>query len=69
MLKMKLKIKASCPRHRGYNPEKDGEGGIKGNCAGCLAILGVFRQSEKLSNHAKAVQLLLDASRRTAAAP
>jgi hypothetical protein len=42
MLTIKLKAKLTCPKHKKFNPEKDGEGGIKGGCAVCFAIHDVW---------------------------
>jgi hypothetical protein len=39
MLKIRARFEAACPRHRLYNPEKHGEGGIKGGCECCGELL------------------------------
>lgn len=42
MLRIRAKWEAKCPRHPRYNPEKDGEGGIKGGCMSCRLLLQAF---------------------------
>lgn len=37
-LKVAERVKAKCERHPGYNPERDGRGGIKGGCATCFSL-------------------------------
>ena len=39
MLKIKTEVRAKCKRHPGYDPAKDGAGGIKDNCETCSALL------------------------------
>ena len=37
------RIKGRCSRHPAYNPVKDEQGGIKGGCSECEALLNAFR--------------------------
>jgi hypothetical protein len=39
---LNLKISLTCPRHRGYNPAKDGRSGIKAGCTYCERILEIY---------------------------
>lgn len=41
-LHVNLKKTLTCPRHRGYNPSKDGRAGIKGACTYCERILEIY---------------------------
>jgi hypothetical protein len=36
-------IKGRCPRHLAYNPVKDEQGGIKGECTACYKLLNAYR--------------------------
>ena len=37
------RIKGRCSRHPAYNPVKDEQGGIKGGCQECYALLNAYR--------------------------
>ncbi len=37
-----------CGKHPTYNPAEDGEGGIRGGCARCYALLSIQRQHTAL---------------------
>jgi hypothetical protein len=37
------RIKGRCSRHPAYNPVKDEQGGIKGGCNECEALLNAYR--------------------------
>ena len=37
------RIKGRCPRHLAYNPVKDEQGGIKGECTACYELLNAYR--------------------------
>ena len=37
------RIEGRCPRHRAYNPVKDEQGGIKGECPACYELLNAYR--------------------------
>lgn len=41
-LQIKLKWKGHCERHPKYNPEKTGQGGIRGGCPQCESLLEIF---------------------------
>lgn len=47
-LKLKFRESVSCPRHPRYNPELDGESGIKGGCLFCYRLLELLRIAFKL---------------------
>jgi len=38
MLQIKISWKGTCPHHPRYNPENDGEGGVKGRCEFCFLL-------------------------------
>jgi hypothetical protein len=37
------RIKGRCSRHPAYNPVKDEQGGIKGECPACYELLNAYR--------------------------
>ena len=37
------RIKGWCPRHLAYNPVKDEQEGIKGECTACYELLNAYR--------------------------
>jgi hypothetical protein len=37
------RIEGRCPRHRAYNPVKDEQGGIRGECPACYELLNAYR--------------------------
>jgi len=37
------RIKGRCSRHLAYNPVKDEQGGIKGECQACYELLNAYR--------------------------
>lgn len=41
-LKITLKYTITCPTHPKYNPEKDGQAGIKAGCLGCWAVSDAY---------------------------
>lgn len=41
---MALSIKISCPHHSRYNPERDGEAGIRGACKHCTSIFRIYQE-------------------------
>jgi hypothetical protein len=43
MLKLDLRWRGSCPRHKRYNPETEGEGGIKGGFTTCTLLFSCYR--------------------------
>lgn len=44
MYKATVKVHVRCPKHRLYNPEKQGEGAIKGGCTECNTVLQIQRR-------------------------
>jgi len=50
MLKIRIKENVKCPRHPRYNPELEGESGIKGGCVHCTALFGLFMRAAKLAD-------------------
>jgi hypothetical protein len=42
-LKIDERVKATCPRHARYNFERDGRGGIRGQCSGCFALFDLYQ--------------------------
>lgn len=50
-----------CPRHPGYNPTKQGEGGIRGNCPGCWKLYELEHAGRNLEKtRREAANLLAD---------
>src|SRR5215469_4196642 len=41
-LRVRRSVRVKCPRHAGYNPERDGAGAIRGGCRYCLAIYELY---------------------------
>jgi hypothetical protein len=48
--KINSRVEVKCEKHRLYNPEKDGRGGIKGNCARCLHLLAIYNTFLQFTN-------------------
>lgn len=44
-LRVKVAMKITCPRHRGYDPATQGEAGIRGGCSLCYQLLGVHNSA------------------------
>lgn len=42
MLKLTVKWKAKCKKHPRYDPQKEGEAGVKGGCAICLGLWNLY---------------------------
>jgi hypothetical protein len=42
-VRIAYRIEGRCSRHRAYNPMKDEQGGIKGECAACYELLNAYR--------------------------
>ncbi|HEY4051497.1 MAG TPA: hypothetical protein VGM27_31940, partial [Acidobacteriaceae bacterium] len=47
-LSVKERVKAKCPRHPRYNPERDGRGGIVGTCTACYSLYDPLEARNKL---------------------
>ena len=47
-LTVKERVKAKCPRHPRYNPERDGRGGIVGTCTACYRLYDLLEARNKL---------------------
>ena len=47
-LTVKERVKAKCPRHPRYNPERDGRGGIIGACTACYSLYDLLEARNKL---------------------
>jgi hypothetical protein len=54
-LKLNLKIKLTCPKHRKYNPELHGLGGIKGGCNHCSRLYVLHSSATDLQDCAAGV--------------
>ena len=52
-LTIRSRIAIKCEKHRLYNPEKDGQGGIKGNCARCSFLYTVYNTRQAILNAAR----------------
>lgn len=53
MLAIRFRWKGKCPKHPYYNPEKHGEGGIKGCCATCSVLFRVHQARHLLAQSAR----------------
>ncbi len=42
-VRVACRIEGRCSRHRAYNPMKDEQGGIKGECPACYKLLNAYR--------------------------
>jgi hypothetical protein len=42
-VRVAYRIEGRCSRHRAYNPMKDEQGGIKGECPACYELLNAYR--------------------------
>jgi hypothetical protein len=42
-VRVAYRIEGRCSRHRTYNPMKDEQGGIKGECPACYELLNAYR--------------------------
>ena len=49
-LTVKERVKGKCPRHPGYNPEREGRGGIKGTCTTCYSLYDLLEARNKLDS-------------------
>lgn len=60
MLTLKIDVRAKCERHPGYDPAKEGQGGIRAGCRRCEALLEVYLSTyDALRNvETEAAQLL-----------
>jgi hypothetical protein len=47
MYQVKRTFRGSCPRHRRYNPDTQGFGGIKGGCVVCKALFEIQEAARK----------------------
>jgi hypothetical protein len=45
MLTLKIDVRAKCERHPGYDPAKEGRGGIRAGCQRCEALLELYLSS------------------------
>lgn len=55
-LKIDMRLRLTCPRHRNYNAGTSGELAIKGGCRFCIQILEVDRLVEQLEEKTKSFQ-------------
>ena len=53
MLQLKRTFKGSCPKHRRYDPAREGLNAIKGGCAVCHALHEVHQAAAKLDHTAR----------------
>jgi len=52
-LKVNENVAAKCPKHLRYNPEIDGQGGIRGACSTCFDIYELHQARLKLEAAAR----------------
>src|SRR5579883_2214502 len=50
-----VRVKAKCPKHPRYNPEKQGPGGVKGGCPLCADLSLLHKSVMQLQRLQKAV--------------
>ena len=43
-LKLKARVKHTCPKHPRYSPDRTGQGGIVGGCAECGEMYSLYMQ-------------------------
>jgi len=43
-----IKWKGRCAAHPTYDPRNDGEGGVRGGCRRCYALLDIYKQHSAL---------------------
>jgi len=55
-LVVKSKVVMKCDKHPRYNPEKDGLGGVVGNCHKCLDLFGVHKFHMQMINAVRSYQ-------------
>jgi len=55
-LKIDVRFRLTCPRHRNYNAGANGESAIKGGCRFCLQILEVDCLIKQLTEKTKSFQ-------------
>jgi hypothetical protein len=46
--KVTATVRASCPKHRRYNPEANGHGGIVGGCSTCQQLFEVWTAKNRV---------------------
>ena len=56
-LKIYVRLRLTCPRHRNYNAGANGELAIKGGCRFCSQILEVDRLVEQLEEKTKSFEV------------
>ena len=44
-----VKWKGRCSKHQAYDPEQDGEGGIRGGCGRCRLLLDIYLHHTRLT--------------------
>ena len=63
-----VEVKASCPKHRKYDPSVEGRGGIVGGCKVCRLMLDVFEANHRAESAVRDMrinaELLEDAIRK-----
>jgi len=47
-VKIRSKLHLKCRAHPRFNPERDGEGGIKAGCSTCAALLIAYQARQNL---------------------
>jgi hypothetical protein len=61
-----VKWKGRCGLHPTYDPRSDGEGGIRGGCRRCYALLAIYEQHHALMNAVREFGASTDRKRREA---
>ncbi len=59
MMNLKFRLKLKCAKHPRYDPQKQGEGGIKAGCPECqrmLAIAKIAAEMVRLASEANPVK-------------
>jgi hypothetical protein len=64
MLKHKIDVRMTCPRHRRYNPAIDRMAGVKGNCSICLRLLELCSDLQAMDLRIARVREEMKAARR-----
>jgi hypothetical protein len=56
MLRLRLNLPLRCPKHPNFNPEKQGQPNIKGNCIHCQALCDMKRKFQTFHHEALTLQ-------------
>jgi hypothetical protein len=58
--KVTVTVRASCPKHRRYNPEANGHGGIVGGCSTCQQLFEVWTAKNRVESAIRDFRVLAE---------